>query len=261
MGRIPRPALSAVLLTCLGPGGVGTTVHAQWPTQCAEATGVADEQMILAFDGELRLALGADDPTYLTLLSRYPLRVNEPGGVIYVADAATLYSQSDTVFPDVLRSQVLGAAAADPVCSSSGIGYGNGRLWAGVRRHGDTERFEIYAVNLSAASVESDEGVTFVCRTGELRSVVHRRADGTFQFRSWNAPRPIGEAPDLDLISERSDIQGTGACAHRIYSFEDGPATYSVSEIGCSATSPPDNAVGIFSIITDGVETTSAWCY
>ena len=120
---------------------------------------------------------------------------------------ATLYSQSDTVFPDVLRSRVLGAAAADPVCSSSGIAYGNGRLWAGVRRHGDTERFEIYAVNLPAASVQSDEGLTFVCRTGELRSVVHRRADGTFRFRFWNAPRPISEAPDLDLISERSDIQ------------------------------------------------------
>ena len=260
MDRVRRPAL-AVLLACLGPAGVGTTAHAQWPTQCAEATGVADEQAILAFDGELRLALAADDPTYLTLLSRYPLRVNEAGGAIYVADAATLHSQADAVFPDVLRSQVLGAAAMDPVCSSSGIGYANGRLWAGVRRHGDTERFEIYSVNLPAAPVENDEGVTFVCRTDELRSVVHRRADGTFRFRSWNAPRPIGEAPDLDLISERSDTQGTGVCAHRIYSFEDGPATYSVSEIGCPATSPPDNAVGIFSIGIDGVETMSAWCH
>lgn len=46
---------------------------------------------------------------------------NEAGGVIYVAGAATLYSQSDTVFPDVLGSQVLGAAATDPVCSS-GVG-------------------------------------------------------------------------------------------------------------------------------------------
>ena len=175
--------------------------------------------------------------------------------------AASLYSKADTVFPEVLRSRVLDTDTNDIICNSGGIGYGNGLLWANVRRDGDAERFEIYSVNLPDAATGRSPGVRFVCRTTEFRSVVDRRADGSFRFRSWNTPRPINEPPDLELFSGRSDIEGTGVCAHRIFWFEDQDATYSVSEIGCSKASPPDHAVGVFSMGSGGVEMTSGWCY
>ena len=243
------------------PGSVGTVPQERPLSQCLTAIGASEEEMFLAFDSELRLALAANDPTYLTLLARYPLRVNDSGGVINIADAATLYSKSDTVFPEVLRSQVLDTDLADLICNSSGIGYGNGRLWTNVRKDGDTERFEIRTVNLPGVLAESSAGVAFVCRTTEFRSVVDRRADGTFRFRSWNTPRLVSETPDLELFSGRPDSEGSGVCAHQIFSFEDEDATYSVSEIGCSAAFPPDNAVGVFSIRTEGGEVASGWCF
>lgn len=261
MGRFPSQALVSILLICLDPGGVGAASQKPLPSQCLTATGVSEEETILAFHSELRLALKDDDPTYLTLLSRYPLRVNDSGVRIDIPDAATLYSKAETVFPEVLRSQVLESDPTDVICNAGGIGFGDGRLWASIRRDEDTERFEIYSVNLHSSPTGRSPGVAFVCRTAEFRSVVDRRADGSFRYRSWNTPRLINESPDLELISERSDIEGRGVCAHRIFSFEDEGAIYSVSEIGCSKASPPDNAVGVFSMSSDGVEIASGWCF
>ena len=261
MGHFPKQALIATLLVCLGPGGVAASSQEQLLSQCLTATGASEEETILGFHREFRFALAADDPTYLTLLSRYPLRVNDSGVRIDIEDAASLYSKVDAVFPEVLRSRVLDTDPKDVICNSGGIGYGNGLLWAGVRRDGDAERFEIYSVNLPDAATGRSPGVRFVCRTTEFRSVVDRRNDGSFRFRSWNTPRPINEPPDLELLSGRSDIEGTGVCAHRIFWFEDQDATYSVSEIGCSKASPPDHAVGVFSMGSGGVEMTSGWCY
>jgi hypothetical protein len=261
MGHFPKHALIAILLVCIGPGTVAASAQEQLLSQCLTATGASEEETILTFHHELRLALAAEDPTYLTLLSRYPLRVNDGGVRIDIADAATLYSKVDAVFPEVLRSRVLDTDPMDVICASGGIGYGNGLLWADVRRDRDTERFEIYSVNVPDAATGRPPGVRFVCRTTEFRSVVDGRVDGSFRFRSWNTPRPINEPPDLELLSERSDIEGTGVCAHRIFWFEDQDATYSVSEIGCSEASPPDHAVGVFSMGSGGVEMASGWCY
>ena len=261
MGHFPKQALVVILLVWPGHGGVGASSQEQLPSQCLTATGASEEETILAFHRELRLALAADDPTYLTLLSRYPLRVNDSGARIDIGDAESLYSRADTVFPEVLRSRVLDTGPNDVICNSGGIGYGNGLLWAKVRRDGDTERFEIYSVNLPDAATGRFAGVRFVCRTTEFRSVVDRSADGSFRFRSWNTPRLISESPDLELLSERSDLEGTGVCAHRIFWFEDEDATYSVSGIGCSEASPPDHAVGFFSMRSGGVEVASGWCF
>ncbi len=261
MGHFPKQVLIAILLGCLGPGGVASSSQEPLLSHCLKATGASEEETILAFHNELRLALAADDPTYLTLLSRYPLRVYDSGAGIDIADAASLYSKADTVFPEALRSRVLDTDPNDVICNSGGIGYGNGLLWANVRRDGDTERFEIYSVNLPDAVTGRSPGVRFVCRTAEFRNVVDRRADGSFRFRTWNTPRLISESPDLELLSGRSDMEGTGVCAHRIFWFEDQDATYSVSEIGCSKASPPDHAVGVFSMRSGGVERASGWCF
>ena len=261
MGHFPKPVSVVILLLLLGPGRVDGASQEQLLSQCLTATGASEEETILAFHSELRLALKADDPTYLTLLSRYPLRVNDGGGRIDIADAATLFRKSDAVFPEVLRSQVLDRGLGNAICNSRGIGFGDGRLWAGLRKDGDTERFEIFSVNLPDVATGRLPGVAFVCRTSEFRSVVDRRPDGSFRFRSWNTPRSFSEVPDLQLLSGRSDIEGTGGCAHWIFSFEAEDATYSVSEIGCSEAFPPDNAVGVFSVKSDGVEITTGWCF
>ena len=229
-----------------------------------------DDQVVLLIWGgrilgwslrRIAAALAVDDPAYLTFLSHYPLRVHNNDGVIHIADATTSYSMSDTVFPEAGRSQVLDTDLADLICTSGGIGYGNGRLWANFRRDGDRERFQIRRMNVSRFSEEKSANVAFVCRTTAFRSVVDRNVDNTLRFRVWSRPRLIGQAPDLELLSGREDIEGTGVCAHRVFSFESEDATYSVSELGCSAGFPPDDAVGVYSTRAGGTETTSAWCF
>ena len=256
---VPIGVSVAILLAICCPVGVGAQERPL--SECLRSAGASDEEAFLVFDGELRSALAVDDPTYLTLLSHYPLRVYNNDGVINVTDARTLYSMSDTVFPEAVRSRVLDTDLADLICTNGGIGYGSGDLWVNFRRDGDRERFQIRQINLPRVSEERSASVECVCRTTAFRSVVDRNVDGTLRFRVWSRPRPIGQTPDLELFSGREDIEGSGVCGHRVFSFESDDATYSVSELGCTAEFPPDDAVGVYSTRVGGTETAFMWCF
>ncbi len=259
MRYFSSPASLAILLMGFCPGGADAQEGRLG--ECLAVVAPSEEETFLTFDGELRAALASDDPTYLTLLASYPLRVNDNGGTINIRNATTLYNMSETVFPEALRNQVLNTDLADVICNSSGIGYGSGRLWIKFRRDGDGGRFEIRSVNLPRVQGESSTSIEFVCRTSEFRSVVDRGFDGALRLRSWNVPRLVSEAPDLELFSGRQDSEGTSVCAHRIFSFEDEDTTYSMRELGCSAAPPPENSVGTVSIRMGGTEVASAWCF
>ena len=270
MNHFTKLASIAILLMSFCLRDAGAVPQERPLTQCVGNIGTFEEETLLAledtllsFDGELRWALTADDPTYLTLLADYPLRVNDNGDTMDIANAGTLYSNSDAVFPEVLRNRVLDTDLADLICrqDSGGIGYGNGSLWIYLRTYGDTERFAIGVVNLPRVQAENSRGIEFTCQTTEFRSVIDRSVDGTLRFRSWNTPRLLSEAPDLELFPGRRDVEGTGVCAHEIFRFEDEDATYRLSALGCSADPPPDDAVGSFLMSTGEGETTFHWCF
>lgn len=256
---VPIGISFAILLAICCPAGVDAQERRLG--ECLRNAGASDEAAFLVFDAELRSALAVDDPTYLTLLSRYPLRVYDDDGALDITDARTLYSMSDTVFPEAVRSRVLDTDLADLICVNTGIGYGSGNLWVNFRKDGDRERFQIWEINSPRGAEERSANAAFVCRTTVFRSVVDRNVDGTLRLRVWNRPRPIDQTPDLELRSGQEGVEGTGVCGHRVFSFERDDTTYSVSEIGCTAEFPPDDAVGRYSTRVGGAVTASMWCF
>ncbi len=139
--RNSSTATFVVVILLLSFGPKGAAAQGRQLSECLARAGASEQQgAFLAFDDELRSALTADDPTYLTLLSRYPLRVNDDGGMISIADATTLYKLSDTVFHEALRKQVLDTDLGNLLCTSGGIGYGHGALWVNFRRDGERRR-------------------------------------------------------------------------------------------------------------------------
>ena len=272
MNHFTKLASIAIFLMSLCLNDAGAVSQERPVSQCMRNVMTVEEERWLAledtfrsFDSELRWALTADDPTYLTVLADYPFRVNDNGNTMDIANAGTLYSNSDVVFPEDLRNRVLDTDFAGLVCSldTGGIGYGLGSLYVYLRTYGDTERFAIVAVNLPPIQAENSRGIEFTCLTAEFRSVIDRSVDGTLRFRSWNTPRFLSEAPDLELFPGRQDFEGTGVCAHEIFRFEEEDTTYSLSALGCTADSnpPPDDAVGTFLMSTGEGETTFHWCF
>jgi hypothetical protein len=231
--------------------------------ECLAFAGASDEKAFLAFDRELRLALSSQDPTLLTLLAAYPLRVNEDTGTTSIENARTLYARSMDVFPARTRSAVLGTTLDKVICRDSGLGYGSGDVWVTVRKQGGAERFVVGTVNLADSSKQRAPAVVFVCRADDQRATIDRRPDGSVRFRSWNRPRTPTGTPDLEFLSGVEKFEGSGPCAHRVWSFKGTKDTYDVHEPGCFADSnpPPEGILGFVLVNTGAEQSRRWWCY
>jgi hypothetical protein len=230
---------------------------------CLARVGRGDRKGFAAFDRELRAAVAGQDPTLLAVLAAYPLRVNADGGTTSIDNAETLFARAAVVFPPAVRADVLGTTPDQLVCTSGGIGYGRGAVWVSVQEQGDESRFLIVSVNLPDTSPADGPRVVFVCRTDDRRVVVDRGPDGGVRFRAWLLPRPVTARPDLELRQGRATSEGTGACAHRVWTFASGKATYDVREPGCSAGSdePPAGTIGTLLVSAVGQPSRRSWCY
>jgi hypothetical protein len=231
--------------------------------QCLQVAGASDQEAFLTFDRELRVALSNQDPTLMAILAAYPLRVNVGGGSTSVDDATTLYVRSREVFTAAVRSKVLGTKIPDIICTNSGLGYGNGALWVYVRDQSGLTRFVIGSVNLPDTSNRASSSPVFVCRAENQRAVIDRRQDGRIRFRSWNRPRNPTETPDTELLSGKESFEGTGGCAHKVWTFKIGSGSYVASQLGCFPDSnpPPEGSLGVLSLNVSGQETKRWWCY
>lgn len=254
------PVVTAALLVALVSPARAAAAQASLRV-CLDRSGGGTEKEFLAFDRELRAAMSSPDPTFFTLLAAYPLGVNDGDGRTSIADAATLAARASTVLPAAVRSAVLDTAIGDVICTSSAIGYGRGAVWVrGILQFG-VRRFAITTINLPSTSPPPRAGVVFVCRADDHRIVVDRLADGRLRYRSWNRPRTLSDAPDLELTGGADDFSGTGVCAHHSWTFTSGATEYIVAEAACTADVPPAGAIGELSVSVKGVHQTHSWCY
>ena len=114
----------------------------------------------------------------------------------------------------------------------------------------------LWALTISAVVVA--DGLT--CRTEQRTVVVDLNADGQPRYRVWNQPHPQSQKPDLQIVGGTHDFEGTGPCAHAVWSFEKGNTRYTVSGLGCTETTPPPGATGQLSVFVDDQFKQSWWC-
>ncbi len=227
----------------------GTAAHAQPADPCGAMpkAGTEAAKHFLTFDRfdkELRLALTNQDALALSFLVQFPLKVNEASGTIHINDAGALKAHFQDVFPAELRKGVLGDKDGKTNCGAEGLMYGPGLLWVqpGPRGYG------LYVVNRGAVGPENDkrERIDYTCQTLSHRIVIDTLANGTLRYRSWNKPKLLTEAPDLELTRGEQTFEGSNVCAIPIYSFKNGTATYTVEAgMGCDAEADtPKDATG-----------------
>jgi hypothetical protein len=236
-----------------------------WPGKdCGDYFGFG-AKTLAAFDAELRAALTKQDIEALSLLVRFPLRINESDGSTYSLDnPPALQRHFADVFPSRVRSAVLNQKLDDVTCVSMGVVYRYGEVDLVPTKIG----WSVGSVNLSGEGSDRNTNaasarVGFVCRSEKYRVAIDSNAKGKQRYRAWKMPRSILERPDLEIPNGSSAVEGTGGCAHTVWSFKDGATSYSVEELGCfpDSNQPPEGARGQLLIAEKGREDQWWWCY
>jgi hypothetical protein len=231
---------------CTGSGGIGPSAQ-----QVAAFT---------RFDAELRSALEKNDPAALAFLIGFPLRVNTSKGQLLIPDAESLAGHYSEIFTPGVRSEVLATVTDDYICRyDEGLGYKRGIIWVSTDGH----RFTLGTVNLRDQQAESKEpALIFACETKTHRIAIDELEGGGFRYRSWNKPKSLSTAPDLDLAQGKQEYEGSGVCAHSVYTFTSGQAVYQVEGgLGCTDGSEPSKATGHLSVTIGGKQVTDDWCF
>lgn len=223
-------------------------------------TGGPGKDSFLAFDQQLRVALSKEDPVAMSFLVSFPLRINHEGTTISIEDSATLQARFQEIFPPAVRSTVLNQKPETVFCNWSGIMYGSGRVWIRATE----QRYALSTINLPKKNdrTGSPPQLNFVCNTEAHRVAVDTDASDRIRYRAWNVPRPVTDKPDVEISSGTLDIEGTGPCAHPVWSFTKGDTEVAVMTHGCSADSsaPPEGTRGSLEISVSG-QTKHWWCY
>jgi hypothetical protein len=222
--------------------------------------GAKDIKSFRTFDREVRSAITNHDAGKIALLVRYPLRIKDSQGSYYIKDAASLQGRFDAIFPDAIRRAIIEQQFENIGCNWAGIMYGNGKVWVNVGDHG----YAIVAVNIPAASRQNKSGrVLFACRADQYRVIVDIGGDEKPRYRVWENMRSIVEHPDLEIAGGKEAIEGTGSCAHTIWTFKNGTRLTTVEELGCfpDSNQPPETATGQLIISPGEKEEKWWWCF
>lgn len=215
------------------------------------------------FDKELRVALERQDPVALAFLVRFPLRVNDAGGSISLNDPAALTTRFQEVFTPAVRKEILSQRASDLGCNVEGIGYGRGVIWVNATDQG----YAIWSVNRDSVppyptSRWNIPKIDYVCETKTHRIVIDSLTGGILRYRSWDRPRPVTEAPDLEVARGTGTFEGSDLCVVPIYTFKSGTTVYRVEGgMGCTDDSTPKDATGQLEVTVNGQAPVDSWCY
>jgi hypothetical protein len=219
----------------------------------------------VTFDKELRDALDSQDAVALAFLVQFPLRVNDQGGTISIDDAAALKTHFQEVFTPSVRKEILNDHEEPGGCSVEGVGYARGVIWVQASERG----YAIYSVNRDSVPPYprgNTPRIEYVCQTQTHRIVIDTLADGKLRYRSWNKPRPVAGAPDLELEPGAGTFEGTDVCAVPIYTFKNDKTVFTIDGgVGCGPDSGPDalpkNATGHLLVKAADKTVLDAWCY
>jgi hypothetical protein len=218
-----------------------------------------DAKSFLAFDKELREAIAKRDPVTVSMLVAFPLRINSNRGSWSIDDAAALQSHFEEIFPEPVRNAILHQDPAKIFCRDQGAMYGNGEVWVNTAKFG----FAVSVINLAALQKprSAPNQVEILCQTDSYRIVVDSDKANASRYRAWNRPHPLTGPPDLEIKGGEKSFEGTGLCAHPLWSFTNKSATYVIEGLGCTEDEPPKGAIGRFEVSVSNESKTSGWCY
>jgi len=217
------------------------------------------KEAFFAFDREFRNALSSHDPGKLSLLVQFPLRVNDELGDFLLPDAASLQERFEKVFTSKVQRTVLSQAPESLFCNYQGVAYGNGTVWVSESDHG----YRIETVNTPEPPQNSSNQayhLKLACHTDRERIVVDQ-SQGKLRFRSWLRPHSLTQNPDIVIRGGTEKFEGTGPCAHAIWTFNNNPRNIEVQSLGCTDNTSPRDAIGTLNLSSDAEEDAARWCF
>lgn len=198
-----------------------------------KALSVPDKQGFLAFDRDLRAALQAENAAALAMLVEFPLSLNHGDGAkTAFVNPTALILRFREAFPEDVRTAVLQQRASELFCNARGIAYGEGRVWVEVSGGPKRPQYRVATVNLKTLDDDRARTLAYVCETEKHRVAVDSDGDWA-RYRAWEKPRSPIEPPSLELLGSQS-VEGSGECAHPVWTFDDAGTRIVVSEGGCS---------------------------
>ena len=235
------------------------------PRRCQAEYGLSDAGALPRFYGELRTALQKADPALLAPLIRFPLRVNGPeNSAVQILDIPTLELRFDDIFNAPTRAAVLATSLADVSCMPAGLMVGAGVLWAQPDSAAGRDRFLLTTVNRKDSDSEPPAQATrrlvFSCPAQSVRILIDQSPSGPYRLRSWKIPQALTEPPDTELDGGTWSREGSGLCAHNLWTFPAGTRTYQVSTLGCTDGQEPEGTGGFFSIEENGQQIHKEFC-
>ncbi|HTV81202.1 MAG TPA: hypothetical protein VME18_01020 [Acidobacteriaceae bacterium] len=219
----------------------------------------------LAFDHDFREAVESQDAGRIALLTEFPLTVNNAGGAIQIPDADSLQGHYARIFTPAIRHIILSSTRDSIRCNYTGVSYDEvGNVWVNVTNQG----YFLETINLpdiSSISTTKGSTVDMACHTNDRRILIDSTPKGIPRFRSWSFGHALFGPPGLEIATGKEDWEGTGQCAHRLWSFHDSKAQITLeSAKGCysDTDAPPPSAQAQF-VLTDthGKELSSTWCF
>ncbi len=224
--------------------------------------GEKSTEKFLAFDRDLRKAIETRDVGKLALLTEFPLRVDDSGGAYFIHEGRSLAGHFDQIFTPEIRKAILSTTRDEIWCNYTGIAYGSDRVWINVTDKG----FFVMTVNLPGnhAAAPRERTVEMSCSTDRLRILIDSDKNGVPRYRSWSKQRSLFDPPDLEIATGKGDIEGTGPCAHHLWSFHAGKAEIRLEEPGCYGDddAPPEKAQAqLFVKADEKAEERASWCF
>jgi hypothetical protein len=231
---------------------------------CTASSGIAPSARQIAsfkqFDIDFRSALKRNDSAALAFLVSFPLRVNTSRGELLIPDAQSLSGHYSQIFSQSVRERVLATTADDFICRyDQGVAYADGVVWAST----DDHKFTLTAVNSPGVPAKSTTPtLIYACETKTHRIAVDGLNGGDYRYRSWNKPKPLSGAPDVELAHGKLELEGTGVCAYPVYTFTSKDVVYEVQgAMGCTDGSEPKKATGHLSVSIGGKQVTDTYCF
>ena len=212
------------------------------------------------FDAALRSALKRNDVAAVAFLTHFPLEVNTNKGTLLIPDAQSLSGHYAEIFPAEIRSTILATGPDDYICRyDEGLGYKTGAIWVST----NGERFTLQSVNTPDLYAKTNKpALIYTCETKTHRISVEELDGDKFRYRSWNKPKELSDAPDVDIPTGALHFEGTGICSYAVYSFKKGNAEYNVDQgLGCTAGHEPVKATGNLTVTVDGKQVTDTPCF
>jgi hypothetical protein len=116
----------------------------------------------------------------------------------------------------------------------------------------------LFSINVNA------QKIAFSCNTEKHTILIFQIDSDSYQYRSWNKPKPMSDKPDMDLKSK--NIDSVGSC-QRYYKFKTGKVEFEVTNqwscLGKGET-PPEaakGAIGDLYVRSSGEVKSHYYCY